>query len=159
VVRAFLQAVEVDVAEIETLGGEPGRCDLDAGQRVAALRRLDADLLSLDLEGDRVVAGMRGGAGCEQRGGGGSGIEFLRGGLPRIGDVANVLRRPVLAVCDIRHEASLPATDKCITPKIGPIAFWGVTHLTVERRCRSEAFVGTAGEGPMKRLGYLAMLM
>ena len=52
---------------LEAGAGQAGRRHLDAGQRVAIFRRLDVDLVSVDLEGNR-IAGMGRRGGHHQRG-------------------------------------------------------------------------------------------
>ena len=68
---------QIEVLEVEARFGETGRRDLDARQLVAILRRLDVDLLPVDLEGNR-IAGVGGGRGHQQGGGKGKACSWVK---------------------------------------------------------------------------------
>jgi hypothetical protein len=74
------KAVEIDVVELDRLVRQARRDDGHAVERGAVARRLDADVLALDLKRDR-IAGMRGGGRGEEERRGGD-IELVHDNLP-----------------------------------------------------------------------------
>src|ERR1700739_4504423 len=92
-------------AEIRT--GEPGRRDLQARQRAAIPGHRDLDMMSFDVEGDR-IAGIRGGVRHQQRR---ENKELLHVSLLgslwvwSASEFARTLRRSGISFCDRHHSA------------------------------------------------------